>query len=288
MIRVTFDRSAFHGQNFERLQHSQLEAVCRRGIIQVFHTPVFLEETFDMFAVEANREELRRQLPFILRIANGGMFRTIREIWHDELVQNRGPNVRLLWTQRERREFEERIQHAPLKSDAWGYWAATAGERDDKQLKKNNQKEAYRDAREGLTARLRANGHQRPLSSYQFADHLASELDLYGRTIIGSQIPSKNTLALQNQWSRNKKRYPFVTGFVEGFAYAGYYAAIKQNSPLDRNAQADYEQMTYLRAADILVSADTRFLSEAFDALWKPRGKVLMSPDHFIEFISRL
>ena len=63
------------------------------------------------------------------------------------------------------------------------------------------------------------------------------------------------------------------------------YAATEQNIRLDKNAQADYELMTYLNHADILVSADTRFQLSAFVALWKPHGKKLLTPEEFVAFI---
>jgi hypothetical protein len=36
----------------------------------------------------------------------------------------------------------------------------------------------------------------------------------------------------------------------------------------------------------ILVSRDAVFLRDAFLALWKPRGKVLITPDEFLTFVN--
>jgi hypothetical protein len=63
---------------------------------------------------------------------------------------------------------------------------------------------------------------------------------------------------------------PIYNSLHKGFVFAMYYAAKEQNKPLDKNAQVDYELMTYLNHADILVSADTKFQRSAFIALWEP------------------
>ncbi|MBB3121770.1 hypothetical protein [Pseudoduganella violacea] len=73
----------------------------------------------------------------------------------------------------------------------------------------------------------------------------------------------------------------------QAFTYAACYAAALPGK-IDPNAQSDYEQMLFLHHADILVSGDGRFLHDAFLALWKPRGKVLMTPDEFLIFVNSL
>jgi hypothetical protein len=49
-FRVIFDRSAFHGSNFDSLRDSPLKRLCRAGIIAVYHTPNFISETLGAFA----------------------------------------------------------------------------------------------------------------------------------------------------------------------------------------------------------------------------------------------
>ena len=57
---------------------------------------------------------------------------------------------------------------------------------------------------------------------------------------------------------------------------------------LDLNAQADLDVMTHLLHADVLVFNEHGFMKEAFDDLWRPEGKVLMSSDDFVRHLSRL
>lgn len=260
---------------------------CRSGLIRVSHTQTFLSETFAMYDRPASRAELLGQLPFTLGIANGGVFRPLGDILHDELVRGRGPHARVLCLPSELAGFGQMAKDPASASEYWNAWLATAGERDEAYRKKSVQKQVYGEIRQEIGNTLKEQGHRQPLGNFRFEDHLVRTLEENGRAIIGSQVPSKSSLALQNRWARHWERYPFMTAFAEAFAYTGYYAAI-QPGKIDRNAQPDYEQMLFLRHADILVSRDAGFLREAFLMLWKPRGKVLMTPDEFLTFVSRI
>jgi hypothetical protein len=70
--------------------------------------------------------------------------------------------------------------------------------------------------------------------------------------------------------------------------YSGYYAAIEHNRPIDRNAQADFEQLAYLIWADIVVSNDEGFYRSAFQTLWAPRGKRMESAQSFAALLQAL
>jgi hypothetical protein len=48
-MRVIFDRSAFHGDNFTALADSPLRKLVAGKQVSVFHTPVFLDETIASF-----------------------------------------------------------------------------------------------------------------------------------------------------------------------------------------------------------------------------------------------
>jgi hypothetical protein len=67
-----------------------------------------------------------------------------------------------------------------------------------------------------------------------------------------------------------------------------YYAMIEHNLRLDRNAQADYEQLAYLLWADVVVSDDDRFFRSAFQTLWAPHGKRMESAGSFATLVQAL
>jgi hypothetical protein len=101
-------------------------------------------------------------------------------------------------------------------------------------------------------------------------------------------VDTKRAGPLADLWVQCPGRFPFYSAFVEGYLFNGYYAAVKHNEKIDRNAQADYEQLAYLTWADVVVSDDEGFFRSAFDAIWRPRGKRLESSRSFVELTNRL
>jgi len=70
--------------------------------------------------------------------------------------------------------------------------------------------------------------------------------------------------------------------------YLTHYSMLQANQPLDLNAQADLDLMTHLLHADILLSNEQGFLKQAFDGLWKPKHRVLMTSEEFVRFLDKL
>ena len=69
--------------------------------------------------------------------------------------------------------------------------------------------------------------------------------------------------------------------------YIAHHAATRPDA-IDLNAQADLDVMTHLLHADVLVSNETKFLRTAFDDLWRPRRKVLLTAKDFAAFLAKL
>ena len=74
-MKIIFDRSAFHGEDFDLLKSSRLSELVREREVLVFHTMVLLEETLRM--IEAHEDELKRQWPFLRSICNAGWFKPL-------------------------------------------------------------------------------------------------------------------------------------------------------------------------------------------------------------------
>ena len=79
-----------------------------------------------------------------------------------------------------------------------------------------------------------------------------------------------------------------IEELFNGMVYTFYHATCRPNEGIDRNAQIDFEQLTYLTWADIVVSNDERFFRLAFEAIWKPRGKRLETAESFAELANRI
>jgi hypothetical protein len=109
-----------------------------------------------------------------------------------------------------------------------------------------------------------------------------------GREFIGTALPCKHPRAVADRWARSKRDYPFFTACMISLLYMGQYAMNQVNKPIDLNAQADLFLMTHLLHSDVLVSNERGFLRQAFDDLWKPWGKVMLTSAEFDALLRKL
>jgi hypothetical protein len=120
MLRVIFDRSAFHhGKRFDLLSTSQLHTY---AVIKAERRtqPIFLEETLRMYSNQQSREQLRQQLPFILDICHGRVYHERETIWKRELVLNYKRSADIFFPRSRWKRIEQSIRKEILKDD-WIY-----------------------------------------------------------------------------------------------------------------------------------------------------------------------
>jgi hypothetical protein len=293
MMRVIFDRSAFHRERFAELAASPLRQLVARNRVVITHTPVFLDETLSSFGSTRAGAKWQAHLAFALDICNGGIFLDKEQIWHNELVYGRGPFARYRLPERPSKNYGSRprliatLRRKIETGDVSKEWAESAAMREDTQKKKNNQKAISRDVRTEVAEALRERRVIGSVKDYLFPQFRKSEFVRTGRLLM-DVVDTRRAGALADQWEHCPTRFPFYSAFVEGFLYHGYYAAVEHNKRLDRNAQADYEQLAYLTWADLVVSDDEGFFRDAFEAIWRPRSKRLESSASFAELMQRL
>jgi hypothetical protein len=159
--------------------------------------------------------------------------------------------------------------------------------RDEDFRKGKNQARLSQEIREEIMAKFGASPTPTDLAKFPFAQMRKNEGERTGRQLMRI-VSAPRAGELGEQWARAPHRFPFYSAFVDGFLYNGYYAALEHHERIDRNAQADYEQLAYLTWADLMVSNDIRFMRHAFDAIWRPRGKRLETAEGFAEFVRTL
>lgn len=285
MLRITFDRSAFHGERFAQLRESGIIQLVSQGKLEVVHTGVLLTETLELYKRHDRRDELREQIDFLHEVCNGGIFRDSVDIWTDELIHDFALGTPCLTTNEEETRIWQRAMKG-IRQASWSHWQATRPMRDQEFVKKAKQRAIYAEIRKGVAEKSKGQRLGMALSSYTFEEHRRLTFDLLGRDVIQGQFVSRCIEEVQDRWCANKSLYPYFTSFVEGLLYAGYYAAVKHNSRIDDNSQADIDLLTFLNYADIVISCDTRFFTAAFHALWKPKGRTLLSPENLAGFLA--
>jgi hypothetical protein len=274
------------------LKAAPIDRLLRQRRLTVLHTPVFISEILHGFRSSRAQDRWRENLAFALdELKPSGYFLDKTEVWREELVCGRGPFARHFLPARQSRRWQlsaerwEMILRDRLRSgDLTDVWETALPEIEAGRTMRQNQRRIAREIREDISSRMRASGRGR-LSDIPFNEALKRDRQLWARELMDLVEPSRAG-ALYAQWQRNPSRFPFYTSFVEGIAYFGYHAGVRQNDPIDTNAQADFEQLCYLNWADAIVSNDTAFLRMAFDALWKPRNKRLLTCEEFAQYVA--
>ena len=292
-LRIIFDRSAFHEPGYRQLKDSRLIDLSRRGRLMVFHTPTFLEETLASYGAGERAADWPNHLQFALDICNGGIFLPKDAIWREELVASRGAFARHLLPERSNKNYNSRpnllnwLQHVARTGDLSDVWSDAEAIRIDTRQMRRNQRKVLVDARREVASIRRQQRFTEPLNAYSFAQFRDS-IFLYTGKELMDHVCARRAASLADQWALHPQRYPFYSAFVEGVVYAGYHAAVRHNEPIDENAQSDFEQLAYLTWADIVVSNDQQFFRQAFEAIWKPRGKRFETTESFAALADRL
>lgn len=293
MMRVIFDRSAFHGERFEVLRASPVANLVKAGKVQVHHTVTFLEETLK---ARGSRAPWQEHLRFALDLDDRFLFRDLSDIWREELVQGRGPFARLYHPERRTRSrphtrtwLRQRLLDMFDDAEADSLWAETKTELADIKEKKRRYRSLSVEIRDKVAREVRSMPGGPPGDKARaFRDFLKSDRRTGTARILMPLVSPLHADRLATLWAQDPTRYPFYSAFVDSFMYMGFYAGVEQGRPLDANDQVDYQQLCHLCAADIFVSNDEGFPWDCFSMLWAPLGKRYLSCEEFCELVERL
>ena len=133
--------------------------------------------------------------------------------------------------------------------------------------------------------RKAVNYHPKKQDVVHMIEFFEREVDVTGRQFLPALVKCKKPHAVADRCAKSKMQYPYFTTFVINMLYIAHHAMTKSNAKIDLNAQADLDLMTHLLNAEALVSNETGFLSQAFNDLWLPRGKILFTSEQFADLI---
>lgn len=289
LLRVLFDTNTFQPDQFELLANGPLVHLCKIGRILPVYGHVFLEEMWRSYGNEGKRAHLvERWIPFIVDTVDR-FCEDFITIWQRELVQGHGRKTNIFMWPRNQRNLLRNLQHGPADG-SWKAWHATQNERAVEDSKRSSQREVSKGIRQEVADWRKAVGYSERKHGkvIPFKEFAKREIDRSGRQFIAALVECHAPEAVADRWSRDKSAYPYFTTFVENMTYMGYYAATRPNDGIDLNAQADLDLMTHLLRADALVSNETGFLRNAFNDIWRPRGKVLFTSQEFADFIKKV
>jgi hypothetical protein len=287
-LTVIFDRSAFHGARFDLLAGSPLLDLAKQNRVVVHHSAPLLEETISMFEKEENHAELRRQLPFILDVCNGRWFRGRGEIWELELVRNLGLAADVFELDSIRRITEESIREGVFGTGPWEDFQKALPDKDAERQKQVRLHKIQSEMRREIAMQRKANPRLKRQKPPPAATFIENELGQWGEQIISRYVGTNYRALLVRRWAKDKRRYPFLTSSLERQAFANWQALVDHNKRIDRNSHVDVEVLACLNRADEIVSSDAGFLRDAFDVLWRAKGKLLFTPEAFVDYLKSL
>lgn len=292
-MRVIFDRSAFHGNRFRALTNSPLRVLVAKNRISVYHTQIFLDETIAAYGSKKKPNPWQDHLAFAVDICNGGIFQDKEHIWNEELGHGKGPCASYLLANNDYGDHDSlpvvlnQLRELAHTGDAELLFAETRAEREETAKKKQNQRKIALGARQEVAFALKEKRITGRLDQYLFPEFKEATYTLAGESLM-SLVKGRPPDYLAYRWARDPAIYPYYSAFIEGMVYSWYLASAKHNSPVDKNDQADYEQLAYLLWADVFVSNDANFLRSAFKEIWAPRGKRLETAESFVALLDAM
>ncbi|MGD0338631.1 MAG: hypothetical protein ABSB78_07555 [Bacteroidota bacterium] len=267
MQRILFDRSIFHGTNFQRLKESGIADNVKARKYKVFLTPMFVEETL-MHALN-NVSEFKDHWNFIVSLIGQKWFKLAEEIVAIELGDKiKGQNYYLQPKERTRRVIknvkdliEGRLPEDELKK------ALSDIERNEEIRKQ------FRKTRLALREKVKP-------EEYDLDSYYESNVEWYIENgLMAYHENSKNYLTT---WSANREKCVFTQQFVKAWFATVLLPLGDHQLKVDTNDRSDSEQLAFLTWADMMVSDDTRFMREAFNLLYPNSQKKFLTLDQFL------
>lgn len=287
--RIIFDRSAFHGDNFEALLDSPLLRLAQTRQLSIYHSASLIEETASLYMKEENRPLLRKQLHFILEICKDRWLQPTEVMWVKELVELSSEKQTVFVPTRTRQEMEGVLRTLALDElpmDENDFRETCETKMGIKQ-KSERLRSVLVHMRNDIGQQLKESGKTLSRDKPTFQAMVEKHLAEMGTGILMRHLDVQADMKsiICDRWAKTPSCFPYYTAFATGMLYAAYYAMTEHSQKIDINTQMDVEHLTYLHGTDILVSNDVKFMKSAFDELWQPKGKKFMTTDQFVGYL---
>lgn len=269
-IKLILDRSVFHGERFKDMA-KRLRLLQSKSVISVYATPMLLKETVGLLLKDKRADEAREHLQFILGIPQGKWFGCNFKIFQHELG---------LMPLRKRYQFlsskTERLWRQDIKGYIMGLTPninnSISRDVQENQMRKYNTREIGKYFRSKRPLGLKSVNREKIPEIWEELRNI--KLDSFGEGFINyHRYPMwyLKWIALK-RWRKNRGRCVYFTDWITGLLYIHFYAMC-YSGEIDRNAQADVQNLLYLRDTDGIISEDKRFMKKAWEDLYKPQGK---------------
>jgi hypothetical protein len=285
-LRVVCDTNLFTQQNFDVLDKSPMRELCARGRVVPIYSGTFIDEMAWAYRRDKLRDDLlTRWLPFI--VETGIRFHEhLPLIWHRELVQGLGQRASTHMAARQRQNIIESFEGAP-SDGSWSLVAEAEPERQRDLERLQAQREMAKEIRLEISEEVKSRGLARV--DRTVPRHVREKLELdFGRDVIERIVAPRDWRAVHDRWRRSRRTCRYFDQFVVNMIYKQILFATDGAASIDMNAQPDLDLMTFLLDADVFVTNEKGFARRAFNDLWRPRGKVILTSDEFAALLHRM
>ena len=276
-LRVVLDSNVFSLDHFPTLKQSRfLELVNLRRVVPVLPA-VMMEETLRAYSGPSRNLLLTEWLPFILE-AQVKFCVELPEIWRRELVLQKRTGASEYLARPHQQNLVQLLRTLPtdgsssLMADVLPAWSGG-------------------DKRRKLTRKaiIALRGRQLPEEARPLDESLPQLQLTAARRLMSFLTPHQGVARdLLARWHAKKQDYPFFTQSVDDLVFQPLLPLLNHQVAVDPNARPDLEILVHLVRADALVTNEKRFMASAFDAIWRPRGKLRFTSREFATFLACL
>lgn len=284
--KIILDRSIFHGDKYDVLYKSNVKNACNEHKIIIYGNPILYEETMNLW-FKGRREEMAKNMKYIIKIANGKWLRTRQEILTNEL-NHINDDTAYFYSTKEIYKMKQAIKRRLIKQKMENELEETIKKSiDHMYLMKKEHRNGRKMERIDYFKRKKNAGNRKQSSNEGTFDNLYNNvIDDEGEYFIKHIFPS-GSATLISDWKANKQKYPYFTFWIKGFVFTRYHNLTEPNAKIDLNAETDMAQLGYMQWADIIVSDDKKFQKDAFMCFYGDEKKYL-SLEEFIEYIKKV
>jgi hypothetical protein len=277
LFRVIFDRSIFHHgkdiDKFSLLKNSSLSSHVSSGKIRLLYTPLFLCETLNHF--RKNKYDFEKQWAFLVRLNRSKWFHSSIDIMSSELGNNMVGRKYYFCS---RSEINNMLQNTTILLQE-GIKNSGFFPSEDEINYDNKMKEYIR----GMRLSLRETN---PKRDYIIDDSFEEGAIFYIENGLMKRCSDSDNYL--NVWRSNWSKCRFTKQYIRSWLTTVLLPISDHNLRIDRNDQADAEQLSYMEWGDIFVSDDMKFMKTAFDILFGNTTKIFMSSTEFLDFLNQL
>jgi len=272
-MNIILDTSIFH--NFD-YSSNVLYRLKRKGIIQVYISPMLLEESFRLMLNDKALSEAKKRLQFILDISSERWFEDVFEIFKTELSSP---------FRRKSYQFLQSESEQILKDNIRIFLKGGTLSEDDihkvrfslaeNKKKADSFRNIGRDMRITVAEGVKRLGKKHKDISETWEDFKRRALNKWGVGLIrrkGCYNKIFQVFAVL-MWLKNKDKCPYFYDWAQGMLYTTYYNMKYPDMKIDENAQADIQHLVFLREVDAIVSEEKKFMRKVWQDIYEPLGK---------------